>query len=328
MPAISFKDVFTRVVTTTVATSVATGLFVTSANEAAAFSHTSPKESDAYLPTYVEELLQFYEADVSNSTVEPAETTTYKVKPGDTLTSLARRFQTDVKTLARINRIKDPHNLKIGKELNIVKTSGSVHQVENDQIEGENEVEGTTITWKDIADEYQVSLDHIKCLEANTSSTPQAGELFIITKETEQNQRDFKQLSRSAAATVENPSFKWPLEGKITSPYGPRSSGFHYGLDIAANQGAPIVAAAEGEVTYASSKGNYGLLVEIDHGNGWKSRYGHNNHIKVNVGEKINAGDTISTVGITGNATGPHLHFEIWNDGKRKDPKAYLPEKN
>lgn len=130
-------------------------------------------------------------------------------------------------------------------------------------------------------------------------------------------------VSEAAASAV--PLFGWPLQGgTITSTFGWREDRFHYGLDIAAPQGTPVFASAAGEVTYSDYRGTYGLLVEIDHGRYWSTRYAHNSRVLVHPGQRVDKGDTIAEVGSTGYSTGPHVHFEVIYNGERLNPQKYL----
>ena len=119
-----------------------------------------------------------------------------------------------------------------------------------------------------------------------------------------------------------------PVSGRISSRYGANESirnHTHKGLDIAASNGTPIVAAADGVVTYAQyNSGGYGNLVKISHGNGVETYYGHCSKLYVKVGQTVKAGDTIAAVGSTGNSTGNHLHFEIRLNDKQVNPQKYL----
>lgn len=119
-------------------------------------------------------------------------------------------------------------------------------------------------------------------------------------------------------------SLSRPVAGTITSRFGKRSRGTHTGLDVATSKGTPIVAAANGTVTYAGRKGSYGNLVVIDHGNGVQTYYAHCNSISVSAGQAVSKGQTISTVGSTGNSTGPHLHLEVRVNGICQNPQNYL----
>lgn len=119
-----------------------------------------------------------------------------------------------------------------------------------------------------------------------------------------------------------------PVTGRISSRYGANESirnHTHKGLDIAASNGTPIKAAADGVVTYAKyNSGGYGNLVKISHGNGVESYYGHCSKLYVKEGQTVKAGDTIAAVGSTGYSTGNHLHFEIRLNGTQVNPQNYL----
>lgn len=128
----------------------------------------------------------------------------------------------------------------------------------------------------------------------------------------------------------------WPSRGVITSPYGSRidpvtgsSSTFHEGIDIADDYGTPIVATAAGVVTFAGyTDGGYGNLVEIDHGNGFVTRYGHNSAVVVTPGMTVKQGQTIAVMGSTGKSTGAHVHYEVRINGSPVDPMLFLPISN
>ncbi|MDP3386631.1 MAG: M23 family metallopeptidase [Eubacteriales bacterium] len=120
-------------------------------------------------------------------------------------------------------------------------------------------------------------------------------------------------------------SFINPLPaGTVTSRYGARWGGFHQGLDIGARVGAPIKAADGGSVIYAGWFGDYGYMVEIDHGGGFTTRYAHCSQLYVSVGENVYQGKTIAAVGNTGWSTGPHVHFEVRKYGSTVNPQSYI----
>lgn len=126
----------------------------------------------------------------------------------------------------------------------------------------------------------------------------------------------------------EQPSF--PTSGLISSSFGVRTDPldgqrkFHQGVDIAATAGTPIRAVAPGRVVFSGVARGYGNLIEVDHGGGWITRYGHNSKNLVSVGDQVDAGRQIGLVGRTGRATGDHLHFEARHDGRAVDPKVFL----
>ncbi|MFN7178779.1 peptidoglycan DD-metalloendopeptidase family protein [Hyphomonas sp.] len=117
---------------------------------------------------------------------------------------------------------------------------------------------------------------------------------------------------------------------RFTSPYGVRVDPFtkrpspHMGMDMAAYRDAPIITTGPGKVSYAGARSGYGLLVEIDHGHGFKSRYGHLRSITVSNGATVKTGDLVGRMGSTGRSTGDHLHYEVWYNGKPYDPMKFL----
>ncbi len=126
-------------------------------------------------------------------------------------------------------------------------------------------------------------------------------------------------------------AMQWPLSGDITSGFGMRKNplgagnDFHPGLDIAADAGTPISAAAPGRVVSAGPDGGYGNLIVIDDGSGVTTRYAHCSQIYARVGETVAQGQPIGAVGSTGRSTGPHLHFEVRVGDTPVDPLPYLP---
>jgi murein DD-endopeptidase MepM/ murein hydrolase activator NlpD len=121
-----------------------------------------------------------------------------------------------------------------------------------------------------------------------------------------------------------------PVVGMISSHYGqrehPRSGeeNFHSGIDISSSPGNPVKATADGIVSFSGWSGGSGNLVVLEHGHGFSTFYAHNRSIPVKVAKKVKRGDIVGYVGSTGNSTGPHVHYEIWKDGKPIDPVNYL----
>lgn len=122
----------------------------------------------------------------------------------------------------------------------------------------------------------------------------------------------------------------WPSKGWVTSGFGPRhaplrgGSSFHKGIDIAASPGTPIIAPGDGVVTYAGYKSGLGKVVMIDHGYGLVTLYGHNSVNYVKEGDHVKRGELIASIGATGLATGPHLHYQVEVDGVPVDPMKYI----
>ncbi|MEX2353745.1 MAG: M23 family metallopeptidase [Gammaproteobacteria bacterium] len=113
------------------------------------------------------------------------------------------------------------------------------------------------------------------------------------------------------------------LYGYRTDPMSGRKE-FHEGLDFAGRTGTRILAVAAGIVTWSGKHFGYGNLIEISHGNGYITRYAHNKQNLVNIGEKVEKGDVIATMGTTGRSTGTHVHFEVIHNGRHVDPRKYL----
>jgi murein DD-endopeptidase MepM/ murein hydrolase activator NlpD len=147
----------------------------------------------------------------------------------------------------------------------------------------------------------------------------------------------FARVSQAAAvrnlASMAFPS-RSPVEGgSLSSGFGNRRDPFtrrlarHSGLDIRAPRGAPILASAGGRVTFAGYRGAYGYTVEIDHGNGLRTRYGHASKLLVRKGDVVLPRQRIGAVGSTGRSTGPHLHFEVLRNGTQVEPRNFLAPK-
>lgn len=131
-------------------------------------------------------------------------------------------------------------------------------------------------------------------------------------------------FASSIAGSGGSGRFGWPMRGVITSRFGRRGYGFHYGIDIAAPRGTAIVAADGGVVSYSGWYGGYGYCIMINHGNGYQTLYGHLSKMSVKVGQRVSKGQRIGSCGSTGKSTGPHVHFEVRKNGKRVNPDNYL----
>lgn len=117
----------------------------------------------------------------------------------------------------------------------------------------------------------------------------------------------------------------WPLDGRVISSFGKRRSGWHAGMDIKAEIGTPILAAAPGVVISSGQERAYGRIVRIEHDNGFVTVYAHNLENLVEAGDRVTGGTIIATVGRTGRATTPHLHFEVRREGMVYNPLHLLP---
>lgn len=158
-----------------------------------------------------------------------------------------------------------------------------------------------------------------------------------------QNKKLMEQVNKTFSAIDDSSYYQQALKrvplGKpvwsywLSSPFGKRSDPFnaksaaHKGVDLASNKGNKIKTMAEGKVVRAGTASGYGKMVEIDHGNGFKTKYAHMNQIYVQKGEEVSVGQAIGEVGNTGRSTGPHLHYEVLYDGVNLDPMVFIKAK-
>lgn len=141
--------------------------------------------------------------------------------------------------------------------------------------------------------------------------------------------QDIEKIAEQVKNLATTPSI-WPTSGEVTSGFGWRNSPWgdgselHPGIDIANSMGTPIFATADGVVVQCGWSGGYGNIVQIDHGNGIETIYGHNSRIVVNPGQSVKKGQVISYLGSTGRSTGPHVHYEVRVNGTAVDPIRFL----
>ncbi len=140
-------------------------------------------------------------------------------------------------------------------------------------------------------------------------------EALLFDRKLEQNAMP----SRSPVAS----SYMTSNYGYRADPFG-RGGQFHKGIDFDANTGDPVVTVANGVVSYSGVRGGYGNVVEVDHGNGYVTRYAHNSRLLVKVGDLVRVGQEVAKAGSTGRSTGAHVHFEVWENGRVQNPRKFL----
>lgn len=290
-----------------------------------------------YVPT--SEIMNLgYIAELLYST-KPAEVT-YEVKKGDTWSQIAAKNDMTSAELLALNPGYNINKLQIGEVLTL---SASVPYLTMTVVKQERYLDDVSynIEYTDSADLYQG--------DYKVTSKGEYGKADVMAKATYVNGEETERTILSSV-TLKEPvteyrlrgtkvrptwmptgSFRWPTSGRISSYFGGRKSpgGIgstnHKGIDIAVPRGTPIYAADGGTVTYSGWMSGYGYLVQIDHGNGYVTRYGHNSSLTVNVGQHVYKGQQVARAGSTGNSTGNHCHFEVRYNGVAKNPLNYLP---
>ncbi len=246
---------------------------------------------------------------------------TYIVQPGDTVSSIANKFDVSIDTIRWQNDLKSIDAIKPGDKIEVPPVTGMVHKVKR----------GETVY--SIAKKYDVTAQQIINWPFNTYSNDETFELAVgqtLTvpdgvKPAEQlwdPKRYVAQITPDAGVVSAIGQFIWPASGGISQRY----VWYHKGIDIS-NKAAPAILAADsGTVVIAGWPDGfgYGNRVLIDHGNGLQTLYAHMASISVNVGQTVNRGDVIGRMGSTGRSTGVHLHFEVRKDGVLVNPSEYL----
>jgi murein DD-endopeptidase MepM/ murein hydrolase activator NlpD len=169
--------------------------------------------------------------------------------------------------------------------------------------------------------------------EARTLADKFSNNLAHLTTQAKVQAISFQELDNffknQKSLLISTPSI-WPARGWVSSGFGFRKSPFtglrekHKGLDIASRTGAAIRSTADGVVAVEGRQGGYGKIIEIDHGYGLVTRYGHNSKHLVKVGDRVKRGQIIALLGSTGRSTGPHLHYEVLLNGVPMNPKNYI----
>ena len=265
---------------------------------------------------------------------------TYEVKAGDTWSEIANSHDLTSAELLELNPGYNIDKLQIGEVLTL---SASVPYLTLTVVQQERYVDEVNydIEYTDSANMYKGDYKVVSAGEYGAADVV-ANVTYVNGVETERTILSSVTLKEPVTeqrlqGTKDRPTwlptgtFRWPTSGRITSYFGGRrspggiGSTNHKGIDIANSYGAPVYAADGGTVTYAGWMGGYGYLVQISHGNGYVTYYGHNSSLLVSVGDHVYKGQQIARVGSTGNSTGNHCHFEVRYNGVAKNPLNYLP---
>lgn len=241
----------------------------------------------------------------------------YKVKKGDTISTIAKRFNTSSDYLMANNLDIDLSTLRVGREIKIPNETGIFYRVEKND------------SFMSLEKKFSISEEIVK--EDNNIEELKQGEVIFLREPTIAS--EFKKKMKTVVAAQKRAAsvFASPLNRLIvTSKYGSRrhpvlkQTIHHAGVDLKAPVGTKVMSAKSGTVTFAGYSGNYGYLVVVSHPDGYETRYAHLSKVKVKKGQKVNSRQLIALSGNTGRSTGPHLHFEVRRNGKALNPIAYV----
>ncbi len=247
----------------------------------------------------------------------------YTVAKGDTLSSIAQKFNIRMYDIMSLNELQNVNRLSVGQKLNIPASASAAEQASSStsvvQATERKDIvyhvqKGDTL-WR-IAQQYEVSLKSITSANGiSENSRLSVGQKLVIPN------------ARSGSGST--PSFSWPIKGLITSHFGNRTLGgrndYHTGIDIDGRTGDSIRAAESGKVSFSGRISGYGNIIIVDHPGGYSTVYAHNSANLVQKGQSVSKGEVIARLGATGNATGSHLHFEVRVNSKPVNPLNYLP---
>jgi murein DD-endopeptidase MepM/ murein hydrolase activator NlpD len=237
------------------------------------------------------------------------EMTTYRVRSGESLASIAKRFGLNIDTIISANGIADSSSVRTGTQLRIPNLDGVIYKVRS----GDN--------LASVAKRFKS--DTTKIVDANDldSSRLMAGQSLIIPG---------ARLPEQAVKRALGQRVAWPVRGPISSYFGYRPDPFtgvrrfHGGIDIVVDANTPVRASMEGRVSDVGYNANYGNYIIMSHADGYQTLYGHLTSSSVSVGMKETQGAVIGLSGNTGYSTGPHLHFSLFKRSLALNPLKYL----
>ena len=274
--------------------------------------------------------------------IEPLKVKNYVVAPGDSLWSISNAQNIELDTLIGSNTFKTSARLRPGAKLRIPNQDGIFYVLKKGE------------SLEEVSKRYGVSINKLKQVNINVdvASLKTGDEIFlpgakpdglIERRETPKLAEVKKQPAppsktpakqapkpQPGEVAVKNGTYRWPIMGRINSPFGwrqhpiTRRRDFHTGIDIKASRGDPIKAAGSGKVVYSGWMGGYGKVLVIEHSNGQSTLYAHCSTLLAGKGASISSGQLVAKVGTTGRSTGPHLHFEVRNGNSPVNPIKYL----
>ncbi len=263
----------------------------------------------------------------------------HTVSGGDTLWSIAKRYDVDMKDVIYVNNLRAPYPLEVGQRLTL--PPPVTYKVRADDtlygISRTFAVSMTTLARQNnLKPPYHIKRGQALKLPSVQPATYKAVQVAAATPGTKPvgpevaskpvSSVDKKPLISSSTPARAGSKFIWPVSGQIISTYGPKKDGLHNdGINISARRAEPVVAAENGVVVYADDQlKGFGNLILIRHADRWMTAYGHLGEFKVKRGQEIRRGDVIGTVGSSGQVDSPQLHFEVRRGTDALNPKLYL----
>ena len=253
----------------------------------------------------------------------------YEVQKGDTLWDIALRNGISLEELQRANEGMDINKIRIGDKINLSViepyvtvtvvadvTSKEVIAFETKKVTDKTLKAGTSVVKQEGQNGMAEVQAHVTLINGNVVTEDVLNRTVIAEPVT--------RVVNMGANYVASGTYLRPTGGVISSRYGNRHGEFHTGVDFASTRGTKIKASNTGKIVSAGWKGNYGLCVIIDHGNGVQTLYGHCSKLYVSTGDYVSKGQAIAAVGSTGRSTGPHVHFEVRINGKYVNPFKYI----
>ncbi|NMB96670.1 MAG: M23 family metallopeptidase [Clostridiaceae bacterium] len=277
--------------------------------------------------------LQIVDEVFSNVSRPKEEIKTYIVKKGDTVSEIAEEHGLKMAEIKKANPDLDVDRISIGQEIKLTVPRYAINVVKKEYIDYEENIpygkkyEDTDSLYKGQTQIKVEGTEGRKLVKAEIVSVNGIVESTdVVSEEVLEEPKEAIVLrgTKERPRTLAYGEFIVPSRGAITSRFGQRWSSHHSGIDIAVPRGTSIKAADGGAVIFAGWSGGYGKLIKIDHENGYITYYAHCDTITVKKGQRVARGETIGKVGSTGNATGPHLHFEVRKNGVAVNPLDYL----
>ena len=247
---------------------------------------------------------------------------TYTVKEGDTLGKISLRFHLSISTILAANGLSLRSTLHLGDVLKILPQDGILYTVKRGDTLSRI-AQNFGISVKDITSSNQLadSASLKVGVEILLPGATQVAAPSAIARKPVGVKDIISNTSTTKPSAAKSAGWVWPTNWHVITQY---YSWKHTGIDVDGDYSTYSIAAHDGVVSYTGWRNGYGLTVEVDHGNGLKTRYGHNSKIYVSTGDVVTAGERMAQTGTTGRSTGTHLHFEVILNGKFQNPLSYV----